>query len=117
MPRVSATAALEAPKLGGRPVFREFSNQNVGVIVNFPVLVPRVNGGDGGVALVSVYRVQGFLSRGVNRGLGFVRVALSEQADLLRQDRARGWLKGQLRRLTMRRTCASKDGLGPLHCR
>ena len=33
------------------------------------------------------------------------------------QDRARGWLKGQLRRLTMRRTCASKDGLGPLHCR
>jgi hypothetical protein len=81
---VSATVAVEAPKLGGRPIFREFSNQNVGVIVNFPVLVPRVNGGTGGVALVSVYRVQGLLSRGLHRGLGFLRVALGAQADLLR---------------------------------
>ena len=52
MPRVSATAAVEAPKLGGRPILCELSDENVRAIVDLSVFVPRVNGGDGGVTLV-----------------------------------------------------------------
>jgi hypothetical protein len=31
VPRVSATAAVEAPKVGGRPILCEFSDENVRV--------------------------------------------------------------------------------------
>ena len=82
MAGIPSARAVQAVGLTRRAVLGEFSDQHVGVIVDFPVLVPCVDRRDRRVDLVAIDSVERLLDGGIHRLLRLLAVPLGEQADL-----------------------------------